>query len=93
MRVTLAVHVTPKAGRDEVAGWRGSELEVRVRPAPGAGKATAAVRATVARALGVPVSYVRLKRGATSRHKLLELEDVDEARVREVFGSPDAPLF
>ncbi len=91
--MTLAVHVTPKAGRDEVDGWRGAELAVRVSAAPEGGKATAAARATVAVALGVPTSRVRVVRGATSRHKLLELDGVDPVRVREVFGPPDGPLF
>ncbi len=35
----LAVHVTPKSGRDEVVGWRGSELAVRVTAPPEGGKA------------------------------------------------------
>ena len=30
MPARLAVHVTPKAGRDEIAGWRDGELQVRV---------------------------------------------------------------
>jgi len=93
MSVTLAVHVTPKAGRDEVAGWRGHELAVRVSAAPEGGKANAAVRETVAKALGVRRSAVRVVRGAVSRHKLLEVDGVAEDLLREAFGEPDPPLF
>jgi len=86
----IAVHVTPKSVRDEVAGWRGGELSVRVTVAPEGGKANAAACAVVARALGVPKSTVRVARGDTSRHKQLEVEGVTAADVARVFGAPPA---
>jgi uncharacterized protein (TIGR00251 family) len=91
--VTLAVHVTPKAGRDEIAGWRGSELSVRVTSPPEGGKASAAVCRTIAAALGVPKSSVRVMRGETSRHKILAVDGVEDADLAAVFGGPDASLF
>lgn len=89
----LAVHVTPRAGRDEVAGWRGSELSVRVTAAPADGKANAAVSRVVAEALGVPKSAVRVTRGETSRHKVLDVTGVDESAIGEAFGEPPPDLF
>ncbi len=89
----LSVHVTPKSGRDEVVGWRGEELQVRVTAPPEGGKANAAVCKTLAAALGVPKSAVRVLRGETSRHKSVEIEGVDESDVRAAFGEPDASLF
>jgi uncharacterized protein len=89
----LAVYVTPKAGRDELSGWRGSELGVRVTCAPEAGKANAAVCKVVAGALGVPKSAVRVARGETARHKVLAIDGVDEAQIRAVLGEPDETLF
>lgn len=85
--------MTPKAGRDEVVGWRGEELLVRVTVAPEGGKANAAVCAVVASALGVPKSAVTVVRGATSRHKAIEVAGVTDDAVIDVFGVPDAPLF
>ena len=90
---TLAVHVTPQSGRDEIVGWRGSELGVRVTAAPEAGKANIAVCKVVAAALGVPKSSVRVSRGGTARHKVLVIEGVGEEAVRAAFGEPDAALF
>lgn len=89
----VRVHVTPKSGRDEIVGWRGDELAVRVTPPPEGGKATAAVCKVVAQALGVPKSAVRVVRGDTARHKALEIEGVDEAGVARAFGEPDSTLF
>ncbi|HET6351883.1 MAG TPA: DUF167 domain-containing protein [Coriobacteriia bacterium] len=89
----LKLHVTPKSGRDEVVGWRGDELQVRVTAPPEDGKANAAVCKTVAAALGVPKSAVRVMRGDTSRHKLIEIEGASEADSAAAFGKPDESLF
>jgi hypothetical protein len=84
----IAVHVTPRSARDEVAGWRGGELSVRVRAVPEDGKANTAVCAAVAKALGVPKSAVDVVRGGASRHKQVEVEGVTDADVVRVFGRP-----
>jgi uncharacterized protein (TIGR00251 family) len=89
----IAVHVTPKSNRDEIRGWRGGELSVRVTVAPEGGKANAAVCKVLAKALGVPKSAVRVLRGDTSRHKQVEAVGVTDAHVRQTFGEPDARLF
>lgn len=68
----LSVRVTP--------GTRGEGMEiacgrvlVKVRAKPEDGKATAAVAALVAEALGLPPSQIVLLRGATSREKLFRI--------------------
>lgn len=77
--VTLAVHVTPKAGKDQVVGLRTAEdglqeVSVRVTAAPDGGAANKAVCKLIAKELGVAKSCVVIKRGETSRHKLLEID-------------------
>lgn len=89
----ISVHVTPKSVRDEVAGWRGGELSLRVASAPEAGKANAAACTLVAESLHVPKSAVRVVRGQTARHKQLEIDGVSEADVAAVFGAPEPGLF
>ncbi|MDZ4169077.1 MAG: DUF167 domain-containing protein [Coriobacteriia bacterium] len=90
--VRLRVHATPKSLRDEVCGWRGDELMVRVTAPPEGGKANFAVCKVVAAALGVAKSSVSVVRGETSRHKTLEVEGAGDAEVERVFGGPGAPL-
>lgn len=89
----LAIVVTPKSGRNEVVGWRGSELSVRVTAAPEGGKANAAVCKVIADSLGVPKSDVRVARGDTARHKIVEIAGVTGEDVLLAFGEPDAQLF
>jgi uncharacterized protein len=91
--ISLAIHATPKSGRDEVVGWRGSELSVRVTAAPEGGKANAAVCKVVAAALGVPKTAVRVVRGEVSRHKIVQIDGVDAGAIEAAFGHPDASLF
>lgn len=83
----IAVRVTPRAGRDEIAGYAGGELEVRVTVAPDGGKANAAVCRLVAQALGLPKSAVSVVRGSTSRHKMLAVAGVDVDTVHAAFGA------
>ena len=89
----VTVHVTPRSGRDEVVGWRGTELGVRVTAPPDGGRANAAVEKTLAAALGVPKTSVRVVRGHTARIKSIEVADVDDAVIRAAFGEPDEALF
>lgn len=89
----IAVHVTPRAARDAVAGWRGAELSVRVTVAPEAGKANIAVCRVLATALGVPKSSVAVVRGHTARHKQVEVSGLSLDEVAERLGRPQPPLF
>ncbi|WP_343608951.1 DUF167 domain-containing protein [Novosphingobium sp.] len=70
----LALRVTPGARSEglEVADGR---LLAKVRAKPEDGKANAAVIDLVAQGLGVAPSRLTLLRGATSRDKLLGLQD------------------
>lgn len=69
----LDVKASPKASRDEIKGWRGGALLVRVTVAPEKGKANDAIVALVAKAAGVPKSAFELASGETARNKSFRL--------------------
>ena len=76
----IPVHATPKAAKNVVGEFKRDasgkwELNVRVTAPPEGGKANKAVCETLAKAIGVPKSRVRVIRGDTSRHKIVEIED------------------
>jgi uncharacterized protein YggU (UPF0235/DUF167 family) len=75
----LRVRVTPRAGRNEIAGERGGVLLVRVTAAPEGGKANVAVCRLIAKALRIGNSRVSVARGAGSREKLLRIEGLQES--------------
>jgi uncharacterized protein YggU (UPF0235/DUF167 family) len=55
----LSLRVQPRASRDEIVGWQGTTLRLRVTAPPVRGAANTAVRTALATALGV-----RLRRSA-----------------------------
>jgi hypothetical protein len=77
----LRVRVTPRAGRNEIAGEREGVLLVRVTVPPEGGKANVAVCRLIAKALGVAPSRVSILRGTGSREKVLRIEGVETARL------------
>lgn len=82
----LRVRVQPRAGSDEVVGWYGATLRVRVHAAPVDGEANQALLALLARAFRVPRSAVTLVRGSHARDKLIRVEGCSlqtlEARIK-----------
>jgi uncharacterized protein (TIGR00251 family) len=72
--VVIDVRLTPRGGRDAIEGIElrsdgRAVLKVRVRAAPSAGEANAALCSVLAKALGVAPRQVTLAAGATSRVK------------------------
>jgi len=85
--VRLKLRVTPKSRADEILGLReDGVLHVRVSAAPEEGKANEAVLGLLSRALGLPKSAVRLKGGAASRDKWIELDGIDAAELERRLG-------
>jgi uncharacterized protein YggU (UPF0235/DUF167 family) len=78
---SFQVKVVPRAARDELAGWLGTALKVRVTAAPEAGRANAAVEALLALALGVPKSAVRVASGHGTTRKRVEVDGIDSAEL------------
>lgn len=74
----LAVKVVPRAARDEIVGWSGDRLRIRVAAAPERGRANAAVERVLADALGLTRRSVRVVSGHTSPRKLIEIDGLDE---------------
>ena len=78
MSARIRVRVTPRASRDELAGWREGVLRVRVAAPPVEGRANDAVARLLAKALGVPKSAVGIMSGAGAREKLVEVAGVEQ---------------
>ncbi|MCL6431679.1 MAG: DUF167 domain-containing protein [Anaerolineae bacterium] len=83
--VTIAVRVTARARRAEIAGEHGDALQVRVPAPPVGGAANEALIAFLAQALGVRRRDISLLSGERSRHKLVRIQGLDgrtvEARI------------
>jgi hypothetical protein len=88
--VTLRVKAQPRARRAAVGGLApavdGARLRVAVTEAAEDGRANDAVRAAIARALGVPAAAVALRLGGTSREKLLHVAGDAPALIARLEG-------
>ena len=82
----LQLKVVPGSSRDQIAGWLGDALKVRVRAPAERGKANAAVEKLVAAALDLPVESVTIVTGHTSPHKVAEIDGLSESDVRSRLG-------
>jgi uncharacterized protein (TIGR00251 family) len=75
--IAVAVKVHPKSHRPGLHGVAafasGERLRVAVTAPPEDGRANTAVCATLAKALGLPVSAVRVSAGMTTREKTLHV--------------------
>ena len=80
----ITVRVTPRASRDEVVGWReDGVLLVRLTAPPVDGRANKALCRLIAARAGVAPSSVSVVRGERSRDKVVAVEGMSAAALRE----------
>jgi uncharacterized protein (TIGR00251 family) len=79
----LRIKAVPNAPRDEVQGWLGETLKVRIHAPPTEGKANERLCAFMAETLSLPRGAVTLATGASSREKRLAITGLSEQEVRE----------
>jgi len=70
----LRVQVQPRASRNELAGYHGDRLKVRLTAPPVAGRANASLLEFMAELFGVPKNRVSLLSGETGRAKRVRIE-------------------
>ena len=72
--VILRVRVQPRAAKDEILGWQGGALKIRLTAPPVDGKANARLIALLAAELKVPKSRIVLLSGQSGRDKRLKIQ-------------------
>ena len=81
-RCTLELKIIPNAPRNEIVGWLGAALKVKVHAPAVEGKANDELIGFLAGKLGVPRRSVTLLRGGKSRQKVVQIEGLDGAEVK-----------
>ena len=77
------MRLQPGAARDDIVGWEGEELRVRVTAPPVEGKANRALIELLAKRLHVSKGSVSLVSGQTARSKLVAVEGLTEDEVHQ----------
>jgi len=70
----LDLRIQPRASRDEIVGWQGERIKVRITAPPVDGKANAHLLAFLAKSCGVAKSRVHLLSGETGRDKRVRIQ-------------------
>ncbi len=79
---TLELKVIPNAPRNEVVGWLGAALTVKIHAPALEGRANDELLAFLATTLGVARRDLTLLRGDKSRQKVVRIAGLDDAVVR-----------
>ncbi|RXK54780.1 YggU family protein [Oleiharenicola lentus] len=79
---TLELKVIPNAPRNEVVGWLGTALKVKIHAPALEGRANDELLDFLAETLGLPRRSVTLVRGDKSRQKVVRIAGLDAAAVR-----------
>ena len=88
MTAEIRVRVTTRASREQLAGLRDDGvLLARISAPPVDGRANQALCKLIARAAGVAPSKVSIVRGEHSREKLVRVEGVEPAALRDALVS------
>ena len=82
--IRFAVHLQPRASKNEIAGLHGSSLKVRVTAPPSAGLANEALIDFLSRALDIPRRNVCIVSGFSSRSKVVEISGVELEAVQRL---------
>lgn len=82
----LVIRVQARARRDELVTTRDGTLIARVSAPALAGRANRALCRLIARRLRIAPSRVVIVRGERSRDKLVRIEGIDAAAVRDILG-------
>ncbi|HPT68790.1 MAG TPA: DUF167 domain-containing protein, partial [Syntrophomonas sp.] len=76
--VCLEVQVQPRSSRNQVVGEQDGRLKIKLTAPPVEGEANQALVNFLAQLLQLPKKNVKLLKGESARHKLIEISGVTE---------------
>lgn len=77
----MRLHVQPRAGKTEFAGWHQDCIKVRIARPPVGGAANQELRKFLSKAFRIPMGRVFIVRGSKGRRKDILLAQIDSAAV------------
>jgi uncharacterized protein (TIGR00251 family) len=82
----LLLKVSPNASRNEITGFSGGVLQVKIAAAPEGGKANRELIAFLSKTLQVKKSAINIIRGENSRHKAVSIEGMSRGDIIKKIG-------
>jgi uncharacterized protein (TIGR00251 family) len=81
----LNVKVVPGSSRDQIVGWLGDALKIRVMAPPEKGKANEAVVEILAEKLGISTDDIEVESGRSSPSKVIAVTGMDDDAIKKAF--------
>ena len=85
-RLTLQIHAQPNAKSTGAAGFHGDALKVRIAAPATDDKANTALLVWLAETLKLPRSVLKIRSGATSHRKVVEIQPADAVIAAKAAG-------
>ena len=76
LAITIKVKVTPNASKNQIIGWEGEVLRVRIKGVPEKGRVNAELIEFLSEEFDIPKSKIEILSGHASRLKRLKIEGV-----------------
>jgi len=79
----IAVKVVPGSSRDQIVGWLGDALKIKVMAPPEKGRANEAVVELLAEKLGINAADIEVTSGHSSPSKVVAIGGMDEVAIKK----------
>jgi uncharacterized protein (TIGR00251 family) len=80
----ISLKVIPGTSKNEIAGWLGDKLKVKVTASAKSGKANLAVIKTLSNYFNLTQRQVNIFSGDKSAYKIVELDGISETQVNQL---------
>jgi len=85
-KTALEIHLQPSAKRNEIAGFKGGVLWIKVTAQPQKGQANRALLELMSETLGIPKSALNIVRGYTSRNKVIAIQGLSGEELKNMLA-------
>lgn len=82
--IFLAVKIVPKSSSNQILGWEGEELKIKIAAVPEKGEANEELIHFLAKTFKIAKSQIQLVKGQTSRHKKLRITNLSEEDIQTI---------
>jgi len=83
----LSVKVVPGSSRDQIVGWLGDALKIKVMAPPEKGRANEAVVELLSMKLGISTDDIEVVSGYSSPSKVIAITGMDDEAIKKSFES------
>lgn len=80
--VILSVKIIPKSSCNKIVGWENDSLKIKIMAVPEKGAANDELVAFLSKQLKISKSHIKILKGETARHKLLEIENYTQEQLK-----------